>query len=112
VGAITAAVVLYYENKTLKGNIEKQNTTIKDLQNVTKAQGKVINTITITFETMKSTVEAFKANPPSTYDEKINGIYRIMNIYHNNNSNSHNPPELVTTNPQGVPNTNTNERNN
>jgi hypothetical protein len=101
VGAIAACIFLYEENKGLKKNINNQNTTITELKSLVKSQGETINTINITFETMKSTVEAFRANPPSMYDEKINGIYRIISIYHNNNggNTNHNPPSFHNVTP-------------
>lgn len=96
--AISYSVVMYYQNDNLKKTINNQKETVKTLEST-------VQTLQTTVATMNTTVEAFKANPPSVYDEKINGIYRMMEIYHNGNSNSHNPPSFSSNQPNGnVPN--------
>jgi hypothetical protein len=100
-GAITYSVVMYYQNDNLKETINSQKETVKTLK-------ETVSTLQTTVATMSTTVEAFKANPPSVYDEKINGIYRMIDIYHrgNNGSTNHNPPSFTSTQPSsGVPNT-------
>jgi hypothetical protein len=100
--AICYSVIMYYENTQLKGDIVKLKETVKQEVAARKISDENMKTITVTFETMKTTVEAFRANPPSTYDEKINGIYRIINVYHQNGNNNHNPPAFNSNQPSNT----------
>lgn len=100
-GAITYSVVMYYQNQALKDTIVKQGETVKTLTETVKTQGSTINNMNASFEAIKTTVEAFTAHPPSTFDEKINGIYRIIDIYHGNGNASNNPPAFSSNQPNG-----------
>lgn len=91
-GAVTYSVVMYYQNENLNKTIESNNKTIKTLSSTVK-------TLETTVTAMNTTVEAFKANPPAVTDEKINGIYRMIDIYHGNASSSHQPPAFTSTQP-------------
>ena len=92
--AITYSVVMYYQNENLKKTIDSQKETVKTLSSTVK-------TLETTVTAMNTTVEAFKANPPAVTDEKINGIYKMMDIYHGNNTTNHNPPAFTSTQPSG-----------
>ena len=93
--AISYSVVMYYQNDGLKKTIDSQKETVKTLEST-------VQTLQTTVATMSTTVEAFKANPPAVYDEKINGIYRMINVYHTqNNGGNHNPPTFSSNQPSG-----------
>jgi hypothetical protein len=100
--AICYSVVMYYENTNLKNDIVKLKETVKQEVAARKVSDENMKTITVTFETMKTTVEAFRANPPSTYDEKINGIYRIIDIHHPSGHVNHNPPAFHSNQPNNT----------
>jgi uncharacterized protein YoxC len=85
---------MYYKNQNLQRTIESQKETVKTLVSTVK-------TLELSVTTMNTTVEAFKANPPAVTDEKINGIYKMIDIYHGNASSSHQPPEFTSTQPSG-----------
>jgi hypothetical protein len=93
-GAICFSVIMYYKNQNLQKTIDGNNKTIKTLSSTVK-------TLETTVTAMNTTVEAFKANPPAVTDEKINGIYKMMDIYHGNNTTNHNPPAFTSTQPSG-----------
>jgi len=89
-GAITYSVIMYNQNQSLKLTIDEQTKTVNTLSSAVK-------TLETTVTVMQSTLDAFKANPPAVIDEKINGIYRLIQVYHPNGVNNNTPPTFTPT---------------
>jgi hypothetical protein len=98
-GALTYAIVLHNQNVVLKEKIDSQTKQMTLLKNRDIEQDALINTLTITFGTIETTIEAIRKSPPSLYDEKINNVWREINKYHNNSSGNHTQPEFRSNDP-------------
>lgn len=98
-GSITYSIMVYNQNNTLKEKINSQTEQIKLLKDRDEEQDNLIKTLTITFSTIETTIEAIRKSPPSLYDEKINNVWREINKYHNNSVGNHVQPEFRSNNP-------------
>ena len=75
VGAITWAVTVTVQNKGYKTKIDTQGVTIRTLD-------QTVNTLRGSMETVNNVIRAFTENPPSALEAKIDGIYKVIEIYH------------------------------
>lgn len=98
-GALSYSIFVYNQNTTLKEKINSQTEQIKLLNNRDKEQDNLINTLTITFGSIETTIEAIRQSPPSLYDEKINNLWREINKYHNNSVGNHVQPTFRSNDP-------------
>jgi hypothetical protein len=98
-GALSYSIIVYNQNMSLKEKISSQSEQITLLKDRDVEQDALISTLTITFGTIETTIEAIRKSPPSLYDEKINNVWREINKYHNNSVGNHTQPEFRSNNP-------------
>lgn len=105
VWAITATIMLNGEFEKVDGLItanSKQDTTISILRNA-------FQIMKGNMEIVKESIKAFNASPPSEIKAKIDGINRVIDIYHGNNAVNNavnNMPPPTTAFPSSVDSTN------
>lgn len=105
-GAITWAVTVTIQNQGLKATIDGQGATIEAQGTTITALTNNVSTLEGSMETVNNTIRAFTENPPSALEAKIDGLNRVIQIYHGSNAlnDAHNTPTPVVI-PDSIVNT-------
>jgi hypothetical protein len=98
-GALSYSIFMYNQNSGLRNKNESLSEKVTLLEERDEEQDNLIKTLTITFSSVETTIEAIRKSPPSLYDEKINNLWREVNKYHNNNVGNHVQPVFRSNNP-------------
>lgn len=82
VGAITWAVTVTIQNSGYRAKIDGQGTTIKTQGETISTLKNTVSTLEGSMQTVNSAIRAFTENPPSALEAKIDGLSRVIQIYH------------------------------
>lgn len=104
VAAITSSIYFKIQNDSLREKQIKQDAKIASQATEIETLKETQDFLKITFESYKGTVEAFREYPPILVEEKINGLKREIDRYHNNNNSNNSVPTEYESNTPTNPN--------
>lgn len=85
-GLMFSSIFLYIQNEGLKDDVASGKAKDAQQEEVINTLETTVNTLQGSMETVNSTIRAFTDNPPSALEAKIQGLEKIIGIYHGGNN--------------------------